>query len=217
MRWVQNLRLVVVLLGVAAGIFGTAYAVNAMTQAPAYVKVPVTVADNEPLSDGWADVAVDLPGVTVPSGWLAGARPAGSTFGTPSPDSRLTLVAWDSTRLEQLLSRGDWLVGGLGVLAAALVLRPVLDSIAGGRPFAPGNSRRLVALAAIIAGVGAVAPLLPQVAGFLVLERTGLAGPRFMATPSFALTPILVGVLVLALAAAFRIGERMTDDVRGLV
>jgi hypothetical protein len=93
----------------------------------------------------------------------------------------------------------------------------VLGSIAEGRPFARGNDRRLVVLAATVAVAGVLAPLLPQLAGLLVLDRTGLAGPRFMATPSVELAPLLVGVLILAAAAAFRAGERLADDVRGLV
>ena len=88
---------------------------------------------------------------------------------------------------------------------------------ADGYPFAPGNARRLVVLAVTIAVAGVLAPLLPQIAGFLVLDRTGLAGPAFLATPSVEVAPLLVGALVLAAAAAFRAGERMADDVRGLV
>lgn len=220
MRWVSRLRTIVVVLGWLAGVVGVAFAVNAMTQAPAYVKVPVTLATGE-LGGGPTNVRVELPGVQVPDGWFAGAMPAGSRVSGSGqgggPDSQLTLVAWGSTRVEQLLSRGDWLVGGLGTLVGALALAPVLGSIAEGRPFAPGNARRLAVIAALVAVTGVLAPLLPQVAGLLVLERTGLAGPRFLSAPSFAVGPVLAGLVVLAVAGAFRAGERMADDLRGLV
>ena len=86
-----------------------------------------------------------------------------------------------------------------------------------GRPFEPGNARRLTVVAATIAIAGSIAPTPPEIAGFLVLERTGLAGPDFASATSPSLQPVLVGGVVLALALAFRAGERMADDVRGLV
>ena len=219
MEWVQRLRRLVVVLGWVAAVWGVAYAVNAMTVAPATVKVPVTLASGENGS-GSRVGQVEVTGVVVPDGWLAGAAPTGARVmgpGQQGPDGQLTLAAWGSTRLEQLLSRGDWLVGGLGILVGALALAPVLGSIAEGRPFVPGNARRLVVLAVTVAVAGVLAPLLPQVAGLLVLDRTGLAGSPFMTVPSVELVPLLDAAVILAVAAAFRAGERMADDVRGLV
>ena len=216
MAWLRYLRVLIVVLGWAAGVLGVAYAVNGATQAPAWVRVPVTLAATP---DHAGPVEVHVDGISVPDGRLTGPPPSGASFsvaGQPTGDSALTLAAWGSTRVEQLLARGQWLVGGLGVLVGALALAPLLGSIADGYPFAPGNAR-LVVLAVTIAVAGVLAPLLPQIAGFLVLDRTGLAGPAFMATPSVELTPLLVGALILAVAAAFRAGERMADDVRGLV
>lgn len=216
MGWVRGLSGLVLTIGIVAGVWGVLYTVNGMTQAPATVTVPVTLA--VPSDGSRAHVAVEVPGVTVPEGWFAGATPQGGrvSAGTGGPDGDLMLAAWGSTRAEQALARGSWLVGGLGALVGALALAPVLGSIAAGRPFAPGNARRLVVLAATIAVAGVLAPLLPQVAGALVLARTGLAGPRF-AGPSLHVEPLLVAALVLAVAAAFRAGERLTDDVAGLV
>ena len=217
MAWLRYLRVLIVVLGWAAGVLGVAYAINGATQAPAWVRVPVTLAA---APDRASPVEVHVDGISVPDGWLTGPPPSGTrsyVAGQPTADSELTLAAWGSTRVEQLLARGRWLVGGLGVLVGALALAPLLGAIADGYPFAPGNARRLVVLAVTVAVAGVLAPLLPQIAGFLVLDRTGLAGPAFMATPSVELTPLLVGALILAVAAAFRAGERMADDVRGLV
>lgn len=85
---------------------------------------------------------------------------------------QVTIAAWGSTHLEQILSRGD-----------------------------------------------ALAVLLPQLGGIRVLERLGLADDGIFMTnpPQLALTPLLVAALVLAFAAAFRAGERLTRDTDGLV
>lgn len=217
MAWLRYLRVLIIVLGWTAGVVGVAYAVNGATQAPATVRVPVTLAA---AAEGVGPIQAHVDGVSVPDGWLTGTPPSGARVyvaGQPVADSELRLAAWGSTRVEQLLARGDWLVGGLGLLVGARAIDPLLGSIAEGRPFAPGNARRLVVLAGTVAVAGVLAPLLPQIAGFLVLDRTGLAGPAFMATPSVEPAPLLVGALVLAVAAAFRAGERMADDVRGLV
>src|SRR5450830_574443 len=117
--WVARLATLLLFLGVAAALWGTAYTVNGMTQAPATVKVPVTLVAARHGS-GWGNVPLQLPGVEVPKGWIAGARPDGVL---PSgTDGRVTVAAWGSTRVEQLLGRGDWLIGGVGLLIAALVL-----------------------------------------------------------------------------------------------
>ena len=214
-RWVATLASLLLLLGVASALWGTAYAINGMTQAPATVKVPVTLVAAAPGS-GWGNVQLQVPGVEVPEGWIAGARPDGLL---PSgTDGRVTVAAWGSTRVEQLLGRGDWLVRGIGLLVGALALRPVLLSISSGRPFARGNARRIVVVAGTVAVVGVVAPLLPQLAGELVLERTGLAATApFALAPALSLEPLLVAALVLVVAAAFRAGETMASDVDGLV
>jgi hypothetical protein len=186
-----------------------------MTQSPAYVKVPVTLVSAEPGS-GWGNVQLQVPGVEVPDGWIAGARPEGLL---PSgADGRVTVAAWGSTRVEQLLDRGDWLVRGIGLLVGALALRPVLLSISSGRPFALGNARRIAVVAGAIAVVGLVAPLLPEIAGQLVLERTALASTgAFVLAPGVSPEPLLVAALVLVVAAALRAGETMARDVDGLV
>lgn len=209
------LALVLLWLGVVAAVVGVGYNVNGMTQARASVRVPVGVVP-EVTADGPVTVQVGLSGVEVDDGWLAPAPVPGVHSG--ALEGELELVAWDSTRLEQALGRGDWLVGGLGLLAVAILLKPVLDAIARGTPFRPGNATRLVATAAAVAVVGVVAPLLPALAGGLVLARTGLAGTgRLAMTGGIDLPPLLVAAVLLALAGAFRRGEQLARDTEGLV
>ena len=213
--WVPRLASLLLALGVLGALWGTAYSINGMTQAPATVKAPVNLAVSE-LAAGWGNVRVQVTGVDVPAGWLAGARPDG--LQASGVDGGLTVAAWGSTRVEQLLGRGDWLIGGIGLLVGAVALRPVLLSIAAGRPFAPGNARRITLVAATVAVVGVVAPLAPQIAGQLVLARTGLARTgAFVSTVAVSPEPLLVAALVLAVATAFRAGEAMSRDVDGLV
>lgn len=212
MVWIGRLARMLVALGVLSALWGVVYTVNGITQAGATVKVPVTLT---PVStSGWGDVPVQVDGIVVP-GWLAGARPDEGTIGTA--DGRLTLAVWGSTAPEQVLRRAGVLVLGLGLLVAGFALHPVLESIAAGRPFVRGTARRIAVVAGCVAVVGTLAPVLPQVAGFLVLERIGLAGPRFLATPSVPLAPLVVAALVLVVAAAFRAAERMSDELSGLV
>ncbi|MGV8979088.1 MAG: hypothetical protein ACOH17_13695 [Cellulomonas sp.] len=214
-RWVPTLASLLLVLGVGGALWGVAYAINGMTQAPATVRAPVTLAVPE-VGAGWGNVQVQVPGVDVPDGWLAGARPVG--LQASGVDGGLTVAAWGSTRVEQLLGRGDWLIGGIGLLVGAVALRPVLLSIAAGCPFAPGNARRISVVAATVAVVGVVAPLAPQVAGQLVLARTGLDRTgAFVSTVAVWPEPLLVAALVLAVATAFRAGEAMSRDVDGLV
>lgn len=215
-RRIRGLAGWLVALGAIAALWGLAYTANAATQAPATVRVPVAVVDTVQGTSGWGDVHVEVDGVQVPDGWLSGSRPAG--LYPQAVDGRLSLAAWGSTRTEQVLSRADWLVTGLGLLAGAALLHPLLIDVASGRPFAQGNARRLTALAGVVAGTGTLAPLLPVEAARLVLTRTGLdSNPALTPGSGFTPVPLLVGALVLVLAVAFRAGEQLTRDTDGLV
>ncbi|MCI2237780.1 DUF2975 domain-containing protein [Paenibacillus sp. TRM 82003] len=130
------------------------------------------------------------------------------------------LSAWDSTRTEQFLSRGHFALAGIGLGAAALLLRPVLTSIAAARPFGAGNARRLAQLALLTVLIAHLAPLLPALAADQVLERLGLDGadsPLSVAAWLHLGAWDLIAVVVLVLAEAFRQGERLHRDLDGLV
>ncbi|SDD28462.1 Protein of unknown function [Sanguibacter gelidistatuariae] len=211
-RWIRVLAGLILLIGVVAGGSGVIYAVNSLTIVPATVHVPVTLLPDD---GSWDSVQLAIEGVQIEDGWITTLPPAG--FGT-GDGGQVTVAAWGSTYLEQFLSRGDVLVGGLALLAGAMLLRPILLSVAAGSPFATGNARRLSLLALVIAVAGSLAPLLPQIAGVRVLERLGLADDGiFSTTPQLTLEPLLVAALVLVVAAAFRSGEQLARDSDGLV
>lgn len=196
-------RVVLAIAGVALAIAAVLYAINGMTQAPAAVSVPVALADAGLTWSG--EAAVPVPGL-----------PVGSRVYAPA--DAVMLAAWESTRLEWFLSRGETLLLGLGLCAAAFLLLPVLTSISLGRPFVEGNARRLRLLALLVLLVGYVAPLLPQTATLLVLDRLGIGpdGP-FVRSLTFSFLPLVLAALVLVTAEAFRRGESISADVEGLV
>lgn len=204
-------------LGILAGAWGVLYAANGATQAHASVKVPVTL--TSPGTSGWGNTTLQIDGLAAPGARLAPAAPTGLQTGSSAgADGTVTVAAWDSTVLEQVLGRGDALIGGIALLVGAGLLRPTLLTVAEGRPFAPGNARRVRLLAAVIAAGGVLAPLLPQIAGVLVLERTSLdTTGRFLLMPSIDPGPLVLAAVVLCVAEAFRAGTALADDVDGLV
>lgn len=194
---VRTLAGVLTALGWGAGVWGVLYAINGATQASADVRVPVTL---RAAPDGAPGARVLTAAFTVPDGWLDGSG------------SRLTLRVWGSSIPEQVLSRGDVLLGGLALLVLALAVGPVLRSIAAGEPFAVGNPRRLtVAAGAIVVG-GAVAPLLPRIAAAQVIARAGL-GAHLAPVWTFPLASLLTAALVLVLALVFRAGTALTRSL----
>ncbi|MFQ1000439.1 hypothetical protein [Modestobacter sp. SSW1-42] len=191
------------LAGIVAAVAGPVHAVNGATHAGAAVEVPVEL-------DGGVGPLAGAP-VALPDGARLLPLPEGA---------RAALSAGDSTVAEQLLARGDVAVLGLAVGLGAWLLRPVLASIAAGRPFGVGSSRRLAWLAVVVAVAGSLGPLLPQVGALAVLDRLDLVGPGspFVMGVTFSFLPVLVGGgLLLVLAEAFRQGERIDSDVQGLV
>ncbi len=213
-RWIRVLARLILLTGVIGGIAGVSYAINALTIVPATVRAPVTLLAPE---GEWPSVDLSIDGVQIEGGSITTLPPA--ALGTGDNGGQVTIAAWDSTHLEQILSRGDALVGGLAVLIGAILIYPVVLSIAAGTPFAVGNARCLSLLAGVIAVAGSLAPLLPQLAGIRVVERLGLADDGVFSTsaPQITLGPLLIAALVLAFAAAFRAGERLAADADGLV
>jgi Protein of unknown function (DUF2975) len=209
---IRSLSWLIGLIGIVAAIAGPVYAINGATQAPGTVRVPVELAvEAEPSAGGPGDGRIPLEVAELPDGAAVSALNTGR---------ELELAAWDSTVVEQLLGRGDAAVFGLAVGVGAWLLRPVLDSLAAGRPFGAGNARRLAGLAGAVVVAGSVGPVLPQLGSLAVLDRLGLVGPGspFVMGLTLASTPaLLVGALLLVLAEAFRQGERISRDVEGLV
>lgn len=210
--WTSLVNGLVVLVGAVALAGSIAYWVNGLTQTHADVTVPVQVQRPiaevwNPQAPDWSTGSVTLPRTSLPDGVSLRVDPGA-----------VDLVAWDSTMPEQALARADVLVLGFGVAVGAWLLRPVLRGVERGRPFEHGNARRIAGIALVIAVVATLAPALDAIAAALVLGRIGLPDPA-IAVPAWSLPllPLLVAALVLAVAESFRRGERLDEDVEGLV
>jgi hypothetical protein len=195
----------ILLSGWLWAVIGVAYAVNGATQAGGYVVVPVRA--EPPENRHW--VTADATLLSLPDSNLLRAE-----------DQRWELMSWDSTVVEQLLTRADEALVGLAVLAGAMLLSPLLRSIAAGRPFQPSNARRIAAIAVLVAVIGTIAPQLPRLATHLVLNRIDMVGADWLVSatePFFALDPLLIAALLLVTAECFRHGAELADEVAGLV
>jgi hypothetical protein len=167
-----------------------------------------------------------MPGGSVP---VSLAAEVARTLDVPGlPDGVTASVADDSVHLDvpqvptglRLLTEASGVVTALAVGAGAWWLAGVLRTVAAGRPFDRRNSARLRGVAAAVLVGGAVTPALADLAGFAVLEHLDLVGPD----SPFVLTllhvnflPLLLTLVVLAAAEAFRRGAALADDVDGLV
>ena len=107
----------------------------------------------------------------------------------------------------------------LSVAAGAWLLAGVVRSVGRGRPFDRRNPGRLVGLGVAILVGGLLAPLLRDLASTAVLEVTDLVEPGspFVIAATFSFLPIMLTVLVLTVAEAFRRGGALEDEVEGMV
>ena len=179
-----------VFAGVLSALWGVAYAINGATQAHGYVTIHVVptleTADR-----------LRLSGTSLPDGVVL----------APSP---LPLNVLGSTAAEQVLSRGDVLLGGLCAGVAAFLLRALLISVAEGHPFRRGNPAKIAWLAVLTAVSGAGGPFLPYLASATVLDRVPVKG-TFLPSLTLSWVPVVGAVFLLTLAMAFR---RSAEPVR---
>jgi hypothetical protein len=105
----------------------------------------------------------------------------------------------------------------LCLLGIAWMLFGLLRSIGQGRPFDPGNARRLSALAVLAIAGSLVFRALESLAASAVLGHLNLSGGNLQPPGIWVLWPFAVAVLLAALARAFRYGGQLQDDVAGMV
>ncbi len=222
----QRIRILagaVLLVGLLAPILGVGYAVHGLAQVSGSVDVSVhtragsvlevpgtTPAGNDAAvlvrTSGEGQLRLNIPGVD-PSVWLN------------TQTDELILSAGNSTVAEQLLNRAGLAIVCLCVGAGCVLLRRLLLSIADGRPFEPGNAPRITKLAGLLVAGSLAHDVLPALASFLVVMRLGLASanrPIFVEL-GIELTPLFIGLLLLALSEAFRRGAELTGTASGLV
>jgi hypothetical protein len=178
-------------------------------------------------------VAVVLPvhgltmhGGSVPVSPVPGSVPPPQVPGLPSGVTLSTAadaLSLDVARLPaglRLLTEASGVVTALAVAAGAWWLAGVLRTVALGRPFDRRNAARLLGLTCAVVAGGVLAPILDDLVGFAVLDRLGLvdSGSPFVATMVHVnATPLLLSLVVLGAAEAFRRGTARADDVEGLI
>ncbi|MDQ4105030.1 MAG: DUF2975 domain-containing protein, partial [Actinomycetota bacterium] len=116
----------------------------------------------------------------------------------------------------RLLAGAGALVGQLAWVAGALYVRRMLLAIEGGEPFTQRNAGRLVRVAGLVLLGGVVAPWLSHwgdlaVHTYLGLEDLVLA-PGVDLEANVGFTALLLALVVLAAAEAFRRGRKLTED-----
>jgi hypothetical protein len=102
------------------------------------------------------------------------------------------------------------------VCAVALLLHRLVGAIEAGTPFTPAGLTALRAVGIVIAAAAVVVPMAEGTANAFVMSEAvpdAVVGIGW----TFDLPWMLAGLVVLALAEAFRVGTRLADDVEGLV
>jgi hypothetical protein len=118
----------------------------------------------------------------------------------------------------RLLAQADDVLLFLSIAVGALALALVLRAVRAGRPFARRNATWLGVVAVAVVVGGGIAPVLRDHGATAALQHLGvLDHGEFAMVSSFSLAPVVLGIVVLGIAEAFRRGAEMTDDVDGLV
>lgn len=135
-----------------------------------------------------------------------------------SEQAVLTLQVAELPWQLRLLTEAPAAVTALCTGLGALVLYQLLGTFRAGRPFERRNPRRLAVLAALVVGGGIGGQTLETLARLTVLDHVDATPDApFQLAGTLSLTPVVLSVVLFALADAFRRGVRLTDDVQGLV
>lgn len=206
-----------VVVGVVAGVRGVV---------DGTAGVPVTMG---PAAPAWSEVVVPcVEGDGCEPSTTADVWPAGEPL-PAQPTGPLMLWVYGVDPLTAALAGVPGWVGLVAGGAVTLLLLPVLRGIAAGDPFARSGARRLAAAAAVVAGAWALAVAGPTAAAprlIALREQSPLTDgvhqwhlPSGWLVPDVHLPwwPLLVALLLAALAAAAARGARLAADTEGLV
>lgn len=175
---------------------------NQLVSVPLPLATGVSVAGAPRMVDGGADGTVDSvtggPPVEVSGPFEGTLYLWGPTFG-----QRLT---WLAPRVAN---------SALWIAVLALLLQ-MARGLRAGDPFTPANARRMAAIAWIVAVGGMAAQAVGAWSRWSLIDATSA---RTIAAHSWNVTfgPLLAGIGLAFLAAIFRAGTRLRDDVAGLV
>ena len=126
----------------------------------------------------------------------------------------------DASSVQLLTATAPMVLGAAVLIGAAYCLYRVARSLRAGTPFHRANARRLITAALIVLFGGFIAGLADVFSTMsLAMDAQELLGDEssVVASGTLPLTPIGIGLLLLALAEFFRRGTELSDDVEGLV
>jgi len=182
--------------------------------------VPVRMGEQAP---AWSESIVPaVEGWSVNGESIEPAAPAGTWPGGEALPVRrqggLAMWAYGDPLTAILGSAALW--AGLAAAGAiALVLVPAIRATIAGRPFAPGNSRRLAVAVAVTAAGWSASAFLPLLAATRAIQAENYPLPAGWLEPDLQPSwwPLVIAGLFAALAAASRRGSRLAADTDGLV
>ncbi|MGW7414324.1 DUF2975 domain-containing protein [Streptomyces sp. NPDC054863] len=126
------------------------------------------------------------------------------------------MVLTDAGPGDRLLLVLPGLVGGLLLMVVFVILLRMARTFRAGDFFVPQNTRRLTAIAGALVLMGTLVPLLGMMTTNLLARGTPLAS-SIRPAEDFAVLPVLLALLVGAVAQAFHSGTRLRADTEGLV
>ncbi|TCO13146.1 DUF2975 family protein [Kribbella steppae] len=133
-----------------------------------------------------------------------------------SASGSAALTVDDPSFSQRVLLELPTIVGAVLILLGIYLLFRIARTLCLGDPFQPRNPLRLFGIAILIAVGSVAASLLQAVTTDQLVAGTPLAD-HVPFSVEFSLLPLLVALLVAALAEAFRIGVRLREDTEGLV
>jgi hypothetical protein len=204
-----TIAVLLMIVGIVAGVVSVGYAIDGATRAPVGVAVPVALHSDAAVV-GHDPAVAQVEGVALPDG---------ANLQVADRGLRLVPSVGTSSRWTNVLARGDVAAYGLALGVCAFLLAPVISAVGAGEPFRRGSAARIGWTGGIVLFVGMLAPMLPQLASMMILDRLGLARPGSPFTIGFALdlAPIGLSALVFVIAEAFRRGGQISADAAGLV
>jgi len=130
-----------------------------------------------------------------------------------------TVSVWGPSTGARILIAAAALVGILATVVVALAIAYLCQRLRRGDPFVPALSRAMFVASLTLMVGGVIGQGLTVAAAWLVSDELDSARSthEFIPGGPADYTPIVAGIVLGVIAAAFRIGERMQRDTEGLV
>lgn len=126
------------------------------------------------------------------------------------------LTFLDPTASQKTIWAIGQLVGPALVIAGIWLVFQILRSMRQGDPFTTPNEHRLWLLALVVGGGGTAYQLIDDFVRMLLIQRSA-AADLFARTATISFLPLVLGLLIALLAAVWRIGIDLREDVEATI